>query len=795
MLKQVLFFFSLFSLLVLKISALEITLEGAKQNHQKFSILHLKDRDKFLCQSQKNEFDVTTKIICAFSQKPSQKIKEIKNNFFDIDTQVNNKTFFIIIKPFQKMKLIPIVFDLKRDDTTYTSNIKLAKHWMITGYIKELPFEKKESYSPQAINFPITINEDLLPYVGGLDIDGKPVKVKQVQDVTDYLEIKKLYKDKKYELCYDLLEETLAQYPNTLFKPELYYYKIKLQTQNKDYEGVVDLGKTYLQDYSSNNNMAEVLSLIAKAYTKLGQSSDADYFFERLFSEYKESKFAQWGYIYKAEMLEANGDNNRALGYYEKALKLTNDLDVAATAAFQIARYQINYGNHIKAAAYITKILKAKPSFFKSQYDISRETMKQFAQEGDYLTAASIAKVLLVGLDQYQDDDAEILLKDEGIWLSKTDKKLEALNVLNKYLKNYEGGTYEPEVEVAKDSLFFDVDTDDNVSAKLAKLDSLEQTYQGDTIGDRAVYEKAKLLLQNAKYKDLLKFKNKILALDKKKYTDTSALIHDAAVGLMEQSLKDNECNQVLATSNEYNITLSDRWDDGVYACSMKGADYALARATAQKNLKSLNLGHRKKWLYRYIKIDFATGNYSDVIEASNELKELIQDDKNSKYLDIYRIIFDTYQRVEQDNNMLKAMVNLQKIFGLDYKDIQRYIAVMNVGIKMNDDNIVIKYATDVIKLQRKYKTNTQSPFVEFSVFEAYMEKEDYNKALDIMQSLNMVKLSTKDKARQQYLLGSVYTKLWRDKDAIKAFQEVMKLAPSSSWATLAKDAKSIVEQ
>ncbi len=795
MLKSVLFSLVLVSFFSLSVSALEITLEGAKQNHQKFSILHIKDKDKFLCQSQKNEFDVTTKIICAFTKKPSQKIKDIKNNFFDINTKINNKTFFIIIKPFQKMKLIPIVFDLKQDDTTYTSNIKLAKHWMMIGYIEKVPFEKKQEYSPQAINFPITIDEDLLPYVGGLDIDGKPVEVKQVQDVTEYLQIKKLYENKKYELCYDLLEETLAQYPHTLFRQELYYYKIKLQIQNKDYEGVVALGKTYLQDYSSNNNMAEVLSLIAKAYAKLGQASDADYFFERLFSEYKESKYAQWGYIYKAEMLEANGDSNRALGYFEKALKSTNDLDVAAMAAFQIARYQINYGNHVKAAAYIAKILKAKPSFFKSQYDISREVMKQFEQEGDYLTAASIAKVLLVGLDQYQDDDAEILLKDEGLWLAKTDKKHEALKVLNKYLKEFEGGSYEHEVEVAKDSLFFDVDTDSNVSAKLAKLDSLEQTYQGDSIGDRAIYEKAKLLLQNAKYRELLKFKSKILELDKKKYSDTATLVHDAAVGLMKQSLKDNECAQVLSTSNEYNITLSDKWDDGVYKCSMKGADYALARATAQKNLKSLNLEHRKKWLYRYIKIDFATGNYSDVIEASKELKELIQDDKNSKYLDVYRIIFDTYQRLEQDNNMLKTIVNLQKIFGLDYKDIQRYIAVMNVGIKMNDDNIVIKYASDVIKLQRKYKTYTQSPFVEFSIFEAYMRKENYNKALDIMRSLSMLQLSIKNKARQQYLLGSVYTKLWRDKDAIKAFQEVMKLAPSSSWATLAKDAKAIVEQ
>ena len=38
---------------------------------------------------------------------------------------------------------------------------------------------------------------------------------------------------------------------------------------------------------------------------------------------------------------------------------------------------------------------------------------------------------------------------------------------------------------------------------------------------------------------------------------------------------------------------------------------------------------------YRYIKIDFATGNYSDVIDASNELITLIQNDKVSIYFSI----------------------------------------------------------------------------------------------------------------------------------------------------------------
>jgi len=792
--KTILFPLVIFYIYTLNLYALEISIQGAKQNHQNYSILHIKDKDKFLCQKIKDDFDVTIEVVCAFSTQPTQPIKTIQNDFFFIQTKIKKKTFFLIIKPYKKMKLKPIVFDLSKDTSIYTSNVKMSKHWILTGYVDKLPFSRDDKYNSQAINFPILLDKNMLPYVGGLDIKGNPVKVEQVKDVKDYIKIKRLYKEKKYELCFELVDEVIYEYPDTLFKPELYYYKIKLLTKKKDYDGVIELSKMYLREFSANDNVAEVLALTANAYSKLGQSTDADYFFERLFSEHKETKFAKWGYIYKGEMLEASGDSTKALVYYQKALKQTSDLDIAATAAFRIATYKVNYGDKVSAATYIDKIIKAKPEFFKSEYIKSKEVMNQFVEEGDYLSASQIAEALLIDIPK-DDDDAEILLKNAGIWLAKTPKKLEALALLNKYLTKFDEGTYESEVSVAKDSLFFDVDHDDNVSSKLMHFDDLMASYPDDMIGERALYEKAKLLLADAKFQNVLELESKLLNLDEKKYKDTQIIINDAAVGLMKNSLETNKCQQVLATSNEYNITLSDEWDDGVYRCAMKGADYLLARSTAQKNLKSNNLEHRKKWLYRYIQIDFATGNYSDVIEASNELIVLIQDDKNSPYLDVYRSIFDTYQRLEQGSNMIKSMTKLQKIFGLDYKDIERYVAVMSIGSQIKDDNIVIKYAKDIMKIQKDSKTYAQSPFVEFTVFESLMYKEDYIQALSIMKSLNTIDLNTHEKARQQYLLGRVYTKLWKDKEAIDAFNEVMKLDPKSSWATLAKDAKAIVNQ
>ena len=772
--------------------ALEISLVGAKENHKNYSILHIKEKDKFLCQKQIDDFDVTVGVICAFSTKPTKQINKIQNDFFEIKTEIKKKTFFLIVKPFKKMKLIPVVHNLSKDDTIYESNIKLSKHWMLIGYDEEMPYIKKQNYNYSAINFPFSLDKDMMPFVGGLDIKGNPVYVKEVQDVKEYIKIKKLYTKKKYESCLEKIDDVLNEFPNTLIKPEFLYYKSIVYDKLEMYEENVDLSKIFLREYSSDDNIAEILSITAKAYVKLGQSTSADYFFDRLMQEHKDSVYAKWGLIYMGDNQSESGSSTQAVKYYKRALEETNNIDVATTAAFRLATYYINYSDKTKASEYIKKIIKAKPSYFLKEYELSIENMYQLADVEEYFSAAGIADSLLNNLEK-DHDDYEKLLRDKGIWLSNTDDKMESLKTLNYYLKNFEYGSYENEVTIAKDSLFFETN-DENLSTKIMEYDKLIDTYKDDTIGEKAIYEKAKLLCDNEMFKDVLDFKDELLLIDDTKYTDTKDIVYDSAVGFMKQSLKKEKCNEVLATSDEYNITLSDEWDDGVYDCAMKGADYELARRTASKNLKSTNLDFRKKWLYRYIKIDFATGNYSDVIDASKELITLIQDDKDSKYLEVYRYMFDTYQRLEQNDNMIKEIVKLQKIFGVNYNDIERYISVMGVGSSKKDNTIIIKYAKDVMTIQEKSDSYTQSPYVEFTLYGAYIDIEDFNRALDVIESLNNIELKKKDKTRQQYLLGSVYTKLWRDSDANIAYDEVIKLDPTSAWAELARSAKSISE-
>ena len=775
-------------ILTISLSALEISLQGAKENFEAYSTLHIKDKNRFLCQEIKNDFDVNTKIVCAFSKAPHKKFKILQNDFFKIETQIKKRTFFLIITPYKKMKLYPVVFNLSLDDSVFEANAKLAKHWIIIGYKKEIPYIKNHESSELAINFPFFLDKDMLPFVGSLDIEGNPVYIKEVGDVSNYLKIKEYYNEKKYIKCLDLIEDIMYEYPSSLFNAELLYYKIRVSAKLKDDDGVIDNSKIYLREYSSDENVAEVLALSARSYSLIGLSSQADYFFDRLFEEHEESPYAKWGYIYRGEMLEESGAFSVALDYYKKALHDTASIDIAATAAYKLAKYYINNLKKKEASKYIMKIIKAKPSFFVSKYKTSLDMMEAFADVQEYIIAASIAKALIdeINIDY---DEYESLVKNRGIWLSKTTQKQEALSALNKYLNKYSDGDYELEVQTAKDALFFDIN-DVNTSTKLDDYNKLIETYEGDSIGNRAIYEKAKLMYNKEMYSQVLEFKNSLLALDTEIYPDTQTIVNAAALGAMKIALENEECKSVLNISGEYSIILSDKWDDGVYECAMKGADFMLAKKIASKNLKSKNIEIRKKWLNRYIKVDFATGNYSDVLKASEELITLIENDKTSKYKDIYRILFDTYQRLEKSNEMIRAISDIEKIYGVSYKDIERYVAVMSIGSERKDDNLVLQYGVKVMNIQNSSDSYAQSPFVEFTLYQSYINKEDYNKALEVIKSLNTKELSNDKRARQKYLLGSIYEKLWRDEEAQVAYKEAIEADSTSAWARLAKGAK-----
>ncbi len=787
-------FFLTLVFFVSSVFSLEISVSAGIEKKEQYSVLTLSNDDPFLCEIKKDQYGQNKDLICTFSKKPKPFFKPVSDAYFIIEPKMVKNNFFLFIKAKKKLFFYPIIFDLTKEKESFEPKTNVAKRWVIIGYNTKLPFIEKVAYNDMSIDFPFFMDNQPLPYVGGLDLRGNPVHIQNSEDVHAYVRVKELFSKKQYENCIDQADTVLKIYPNTLFKSELLFYKLKSLFKLKAYDSVIELSKTFIHEYSSDENIPEVLLLTAVSYYKNGLYGDADYFFDRLFSEHQESVFAKWGYVYKGDMASDGGEYKKANKYYTKALLLTKDIDVAVAAAFRLAKLALINGKYQKAKKYIDKILKAKDDYFYKNYYEAKQMMQDLVDQEHYKEAAKIDEAILKYMSKHH-DDYESNLKFLGVWLAKTDQKKKALQALNRYIKEFKDGNYIDEVEETKDKLFFDTKNSGNDKELLEKYDQLIKTYKDSSIGQKALYEKAKLMLKKKMYSDVLQLKNSIEALDETKFKDKKEIIQKAALGLMENALENKQCQIVLDIQKDYNISVSNKWDDRSYECFLKAADYQKAKFIVQRNIKTKDIKEKEKWLYRYARVDFATGNYTEAIEVAKDLISLDDTIDKSKYNDIYRVLFDAYDRIGDFSGMVKTIQKIEELFGLDYKDIDRYVDMVNAGVNQKDDNLIIKYGKKLYDLQNRLHSYAQSPFIEFSLYQAYMSKQMYTQALDVIRSLlKNVTLKAEDKARAKYLEGLVLEKLWKNIQAEDAYKEAIKADKNSAWAKLAKSALDILK-
>lgn len=767
--------------------ALELNVQSGKEQGETFSILHLRHTTPFECSSITNEFGHTTQITCRFPKAANKTFDPITNPFLTVAGSMSAQGYTITVMPKKRMKLIPMPFDLPKTSQTYQYNVKSTNHWMVVGYRETIPLLREGGESNAAINFPIKLDRNINPYVGGLDLKGNPIKITQVQDVTDYMEMKKAYAAKDYDKVLELSGSALENYPKSVFRNELMLYQIRALHENEESEKLLEVAKTFLRKYSSDPNIAEVLAYTANAYSKIGQNIDADYFYDRLFDEQADSPYASLGMVYKAQQLELSGSPSKAMQYYKQALASTKEVDTASVAAFRLAKMELERGGTKKAGQYIEKIASANPAYFGKVRDDAVSMVQTFSDRNESATSAKITEALM-GEAGVKNPDHELLLRNLGHQLSQAGKRDEALKRFNEYLKTYKYGEYADEVRRAKDALFF-VEGEGNVTKELKKYDDLIERYGNDSVGRKALYKKAQVLFREKRYKDVLDLENELYRLDSADYPDTARIITQSAIGLEKERLKEGKCAEALALQKMYKIKLLPEWDSKLFDCAIKNGDYKVAEKIVEPHLKSKSLPERQEWLYRMVQTRFAQGDYKTAIKGGEELATLLDAQKNTALIGVYRTLFDASQRSGDEMRMVRYIKFVETAFGSDFKDIERYTQMVSLGVKRKDEAMVQNYAKKVLELQTRTKTNTQTPFIEFNLVQSFQNVGKDTEALKILQSLDGKKLSDEKRSRQKYLSGSIYMKLGRKDQARAAFNASIKADPASAWGKLAKDA------
>lgn len=761
--------------------ALELSIQSGKESSEPYSILHLRDKHPFNCSVHKNDFNQIDKIECSItSTRPLPKI----NNLHFVLTQTPTS---IIVTPKTKIALYPVGYDLKYAPTLYGAENKKINHWNIIGYVNKIPMVHTEKSSSNQLNIPIKVSKNTLPSVGGLDLKGNPIKIKNVQDVNGYMDLKKAYDKKDYSKVIFLAKSIQKDYPNTIFSNELMLYQIRSFHHLGKNEELIAMSKPFIRQFSSDQNIPEVLAYTANAYSQLGQNADSDYFYDRLFTEHQDDPFASKGMYFKAKHLEVQGSPSQAARYYREALSRTKDVHLASACAFELAQMEFAGKDPKKGREYIDKIARVYPKYFTEVHSESKDMIQVLEAHKDYISAAKITQSLIAGVPDKSQEHGE-LLKEVGSLYAQAGKKKEALEALNSYLKLFPYGDFRVEVQRIKDSLFFEKD-ENNGSKGVKKYDELIERYGNDSIGNKALYKKAQLLYQQGKYEDILKVENDLYKLDTTAYPDASGLITKSATEITKRNLKEGKCNDVMSMNKMYKIQLPAAWDALSFECALKNGNFKMAKELVAKNIKSKELSAKQRWLYRAIKTNYALGEYKEALRGGKELTTLLDVQKNPPLNDVYRLLFDSAQRSNNGEQMIQTIKQIETMFGQEYKDIERYTQMMTLGLQRKDEAMVQNYGNKVIALQKRTNTMTQSPFVEFTMAQSLMNQNKNKEALGVLKALDKIKLSGEKRSRQYYLMGSISMTLGNNTEAKNSFNASMKADKNSAWAKLAKDA------
>ncbi|MFK5881604.1 MAG: hypothetical protein QM482_05270 [Sulfurospirillum sp.] len=779
----------------IQVFALNIYLNSAKENGLTYAILHIVDDGAIECHTVPLALDKKN-YICKFNKIVKTKIEEKKLRLVNIDFLEKNSEFYIKIDPKYNSKLLSLnekLYDTK--EVMDEKGVMKSKHWVILLY-KKPPFGKV--LKTEGINFPVTYDKYQKPSIGPVDLNGAPISYIKSKDINYYLEIQREFRDKDYNNVIKDIDRVLKQYPTSIFKSDLLLYKLKSMdisieknispvSDRYSNSDVTKLAKSWIREFSSSESIPQVLLILVKSYLRSESSSDANYFLDILITEHKNSPYAKKAILYYADSLYNKNNKIKAMKLYEDVLYSAKNLDIASLAAIRLANSNINMGKSQKAKEYLLKVLNANKNYLLRDKEATSRLAVKLAANGLERIAATLNDLLLKNLSKGEYSTKELLLKQAGDWYAKAGDTNKAYDRYKEYKKDYKNGIYINEVNKAIDRLFFKM-KDSNETKLLNYYNLLIKKYNND-IKDKAVIEKAKLLLKQKKYQNVIEMKSLLLSAVDKNSTTAKDIITKASVVLINKDLKESRCQKAINLLEENSINMYSIDDSNrLFECLMITARYKKARSLSESKLKIDNLKKKFIWLENLVIAYQKLQKYDKIISLKNDLFKLSKIINKPIIAPVYRDLFNSYFYKKMYNQALNILQKLDRQWPNDIKNIESYYKMANYANSMREDLLQIGYLKKIIFLQKKYSINYYSPKVEFMYIDALKRLSKLQVARRIAENLRVKKLSYKDKSRVLYELGELNLKLKDTKKAKKYFSECSQIPKDNSWKGLCKD-------
>ncbi|WP_283798747.1 DUF7494 domain-containing protein [Campylobacter jejuni] len=773
--------------------AFELVLNTGRENNQAFAVLHASNDLEFTCQKFITEAKVHFE--CDIAGMVDNKLKDQSFSAFDLKFIQEAQKIKMIILPKIQARMFDTSQNIYIDKELSSSSSHKSKAFTFIFAPELAPIKDYDG-----LDFNINFPHESLPYVGALDLNSDPVVIPQSADINTYLRIKKEYDKANYNQVVIDAQNAINRYRGSIFTSEFILYK--LRAQNKLYtqdpsmrdqqilEKMIDDAKNWTRTFTSDKNFSEVLHIMLRTYIALAQRADVEYTMSILDNEQPNNYFTQLSKLDYADYIYNLNEKEKAVNIYENTYFNTKNLDLAARAAMSLAKNLLLNEQVNKAIEYINTILKANPEYFGKDIPRSLELAKLFNQKGQFDISASIYEDVFVKMPKI-DDRYEQVLKDLALTLAMTSRSSDANKYLDLYMDNYLDGKYLDEIRKANDEVFFAL-ADNNATFLHQRYANLMKEYaqKDENIVNKALSEDVALYYKEGNLSAVLTYKDQI---ENKKLTNSAKLLEQAAIQLLNNDLKADNCINavnIFTQFNAYEIGQKIENKKQMLACLMRTSNMQQAMDYIDKNHNedSIFYGLQKaSILYDNKQYPLAL-NIAREIANSRILKS---DEENFK---AYYLQFLSYLKMD-DYNMAIKILQILESFPMNFTMVEAYD---NLLIYANDHNMqttILTYAPKAIDYQNLKGINLFSPNLEFIYLDTLAKTNQNQEALAVLIDLLKLKLSDEDRARALYIQSMTYERMQNTQAQKESLKQCLELKTTSNWQNLCRDKNQILAQ
>jgi len=398
---------------------LDVTINYGKERGENFSVLNIVHKEALECSEKRNPQNEVLYVTCSLARTPLASFSPTETLFFRFWSRVVDGVFYLYVEPKHKIRLFATPSDLKKDRLITKEQPKKSKSWQVVGYINEIPFLSQNVIQTKSkgINFPIKIikNEEL--FFGDLDVDRGPLRYDENEDFETYTQIKEAMGAQNYIQAIKLIDETLINYPHSIFTKDLLLWRLRAlehfdSVENSDM--IVDLGTKWIKKYPTDANVPEVLYYLGNAYADMRIPEEAKYYFERTINEYPYSRYMPLSKMALAKNFNLGQDTKVASKLFSQAYQEAKDLDSASAIAMEWSNYHLLKHEKSQAQRLLEAMVKANPQYITKYPLKSYEFLKTVAENDIPLIAARLGEYLY---NTPNDDiNKEELLDNISLW-------------------------------------------------------------------------------------------------------------------------------------------------------------------------------------------------------------------------------------------------------------------------------------------------------------------------------------------------------------------------------------------